>query len=349
MPKTLCPKLILILIILTLQTTMVAQSSPLAIEWIPQNAVISLELSNSKALLDLFAGEKAIEFITSLPMYQKQMSNPKFREFLGIVRYLEGMLGTDWRTALKKLTGGGVTFAICPRETVIFIIESEDEQMLNKLHEIFLNIARDEARKEGQPERVASKKHRDITAWTSKDNIGATYIIYPQWIESSQGDLYIFYLTSTTDVWRQHYAYRVSTDGGNSWGPEHRILSIDVANGGGSDSWTIYASIAYDATKEKLHIGLTIYDPNPVTFTDVYHCYMAMASTDGRTKGNMYDQSDNDLGPLINYTELDSNCRVVSCDTVAVSTRVDTDGNPHLWYSESGSSYVPKHAYYDNG
>jgi len=62
MSKTLRPILILFFIAMVLQTTMGAQSLPPAIQWIPQDAVISLELSNSKALLDLFAGEKAVEF-----------------------------------------------------------------------------------------------------------------------------------------------------------------------------------------------------------------------------------------------------------------------------------------------
>ena len=160
------PKLILVLVAMAVQTSMGAQPSPAVIQWIPQDAVMSMELTRPRALLDLFAGEKAVEFITSLPAYQKQTSNPKFREFLGVVAYLEATLGTDWRTALAKLTGGGITFAVCPEDTVILIVEAEDEQMLNKLHETFLNIAKDEARKQGQPDRVASKKYQDITAWT---------------------------------------------------------------------------------------------------------------------------------------------------------------------------------------
>ena len=164
--KTLRLISILILTFLVIQSTMGAQSMPPANRWIPQNAVISLEISQPKALLDLLAGDKAIEFITSLPLYQEQTSNPKFREFLGVVRYLESTLGTDWRTALAKLTGGGVTFAICPEDTVILIVEAEDEQMLNRLHETFLNIARSEAQKEGQSSRVASTQYQDVTAWT---------------------------------------------------------------------------------------------------------------------------------------------------------------------------------------
>jgi hypothetical protein len=158
--------LTLTLVVFVPQMVIAGQTLPPAAQWVPQDAVISVELSDPKALLDLFAGERAIKFVTSLPVYQKQASNPKFTEFLGVVRYLETTLGTDWRTGLAKLTGGGVTFAICPEDTVILIVEAQDEQMLNQLHEIFLNFAKTEADKQGQPGRVASRQYQDVTAWT---------------------------------------------------------------------------------------------------------------------------------------------------------------------------------------
>jgi len=166
MSKKLKPILIPMLALLMFQTAMAAQSLPPAIQWIPQDAVISIELSRPRAMLDLFAGEKAIKFITSLPVYQKQASSPKFKEFLGVVSYLEATLGTDWRTGLAKLTGRGITFAICPENTVILIVDAQDEQMLNQLHEVFLNFAKAEADKQGQPDRVASRQYQDVTAWT---------------------------------------------------------------------------------------------------------------------------------------------------------------------------------------
>ena len=160
------PTLILILIVLMLQSVSAGQTLPPAIRWIPQDAVISLELSEPKALLELLAGEKATAAITALPLYQKQVSKPQFQEFLNMVNFMETALDTDWRTGLAKLTGGGITFAVCPEETVLLIIDAEDEQMLQRFHEMLLSIARSEAEKQGQPGRVASTQHQDVTAWT---------------------------------------------------------------------------------------------------------------------------------------------------------------------------------------
>ncbi len=157
---------ILLLAAFALPTTMAAQALPPAAQWIPKDAVISLELSRPKALLDLLTGKKATTAITASPIYQRQVSTPKFEELLNLIRFLEATLETDWRTGLAKLTGGGITLAVCPQDIVLLIVDAEDEQMLQRLHEIFLSIARSEAEKKGQPDSVASTQYKDITAWT---------------------------------------------------------------------------------------------------------------------------------------------------------------------------------------
>ncbi|MHC4176229.1 MAG: hypothetical protein ACYSWU_01910, partial [Planctomycetota bacterium] len=103
---------------------------------------------------------------TSQPAYQKAAAQPGFKEFMGVLKYLETMVGSDWKTALRKLTGGGVTFAASPQGTVWLIVDTEDAKMLEQLHEILLNFARDEATKQGEAGRVASREYRGVTGWT---------------------------------------------------------------------------------------------------------------------------------------------------------------------------------------
>jgi len=181
--------IVLLLAVFTLQATTQAQSLPApqvplvplgtasagtpsggplppAARWIPAGAVISLELSQPKALLDLVAGKEATAAITASPIYRSQAAKPKFNELLNLIKFLETTLGTDWRTGLAKLTGGGLTLAVCPQDTVLLIIDAEDQAMLNRLHEVFLGIARSEAEKKGQADRVASTQYKDVTVWT---------------------------------------------------------------------------------------------------------------------------------------------------------------------------------------
>ncbi|UCD50409.1 MAG: hypothetical protein JSW27_23155 [Phycisphaerales bacterium] len=159
----------LVLLFFVLNLPASAQELPPA-KCIPQDALICLHLSQPKALLELLAGAEMTEAITSLPLYQQQSSSPKFREFVNTIRFLETSLGTDWRTGLAQLTGGGITVAICPNDTVVAIVDAEDQSLLERLHEIFLSIARAEAAKQGHADRIASKEYDGVTAWTFDGN-----------------------------------------------------------------------------------------------------------------------------------------------------------------------------------
>ena len=99
-----------------------------AIEWIPNDAVIVAEVSEPRAVLDLLAGEEACAAITGLPIYEGLAANPKFTEFVNAIKMLEASMDMGWRTAIKTLTGGGITVAVCPDDTVVMIIDAEDER-----------------------------------------------------------------------------------------------------------------------------------------------------------------------------------------------------------------------------
>ncbi|MBN2271559.1 MAG: hypothetical protein JXN61_13155, partial [Sedimentisphaerales bacterium] len=153
-------KLVLVVLLTAfgLQTTFAAL--PPATEWIPKNAVISLELSKPKALLEMLTGKEATTAVTALPAYKSLMASPKSQELLNMIGFVESALGADWRTALAKLTGGGVTIAICPEDIFLLIIDTEEEEFLAKTHELFLNIARNDGRG-GELTSIEG-----VTAWT---------------------------------------------------------------------------------------------------------------------------------------------------------------------------------------
>jgi hypothetical protein len=146
--------------------TIAGQSLPPANKWIPEDALIVLEVTKPKALLEAFCNDKATATIKELPIYKQQASNPKVQEFFNIISFIETSLDTNWRTALEKLTGAGITLAVCPEDTVFLIIDAEDEQMLKQFHEFFLNVARSEAEKKGKYNLVKSKEYQGLTAWT---------------------------------------------------------------------------------------------------------------------------------------------------------------------------------------
>ncbi len=148
------------------QVAAAAEPLPPATQWVPADAIVALEFSQPKDLLDVVLDPQLAEAVTSMPVYQKQAAQPEFRQFLGVVNYLEMMIATDWQTALRGAIGGGVTLAANAGGDVLLIVDAKDEKTLGQLHELFLGFARGEADKQGHPDRVTSKEYRGVTGWT---------------------------------------------------------------------------------------------------------------------------------------------------------------------------------------
>jgi hypothetical protein len=143
-----------------------AEPLPPAVRWIPQNALIVVELSDPEALLDLAFDPRMTEKVASVPAYKQIVSTPDAQQFFAVIRFLEASLGTDWRTALDKSIGGGITLAACPDDVALLIVDAPDGEMLKRLHGTFLGFARDEAVKQGEADRVRSADYRGVTGWT---------------------------------------------------------------------------------------------------------------------------------------------------------------------------------------
>ncbi|MBN1360387.1 MAG: DUF3352 domain-containing protein [Sedimentisphaerales bacterium] len=150
-------------------TSAPAQSPPAATELIPSDALLAVHLSRPKALLDLLAGEDMMRCLRSLPQFAQHMAQPKTQEFLNLVNVLETSLNTDWRTGLRKLTGAGVTLAVCPNDRVLIVIDAEDQRLLEQLQSLFLTFARGEAQKQGRAE-VVPKQYAGATIWSFDGN-----------------------------------------------------------------------------------------------------------------------------------------------------------------------------------
>ncbi|MHC4401242.1 MAG: DUF3352 domain-containing protein [Planctomycetota bacterium] len=158
------------LFLLTLRASAAAEPLPSASRWIPQDAILVMELSQPRALVDLACDPGVTKAVTSLPAFEQLASQPEYRQFLGVVKYLELTLGTDWQTGAGKLLGGGVTFVVRPQEQFLLIVDAEDPELLNKLHDVVLKFAEGSAANEGQAGRVASAEYRGVTGWTFSKN-----------------------------------------------------------------------------------------------------------------------------------------------------------------------------------
>ena len=126
-----------------------ADSAPPAAAWVPQDAVVSLDVAKPRALLDVLLEPKTVALVTSLPAYEKATSQQGFRQFRAGVAFLEAAINTDWQTATRKLTGGGIHVSLHANGGALVIVEAEDAVLLDKLHGILVTIAKGEAEKVG--------------------------------------------------------------------------------------------------------------------------------------------------------------------------------------------------------
>ena len=161
--------MILPLLVSLLQVPVAAEPLPPASRWIPDDAIFVIEVNQPKALLDVAFSEKMIATIKSSPAYQQAEAQQGFQHFFRVIAHLEAQLGTDWKRALAQLLGGSITLAVSPGEQVLLIVDSENPQMLQELHDILLTFAKNEAQKQGQPDRVRSADYRGVTGWTFDD------------------------------------------------------------------------------------------------------------------------------------------------------------------------------------
>lgn len=143
---------------------------PPATAWIPSDAVLVAELTHTPELIDYLVTPELVQAVEQSPAVQAVKSKKQVRELLNAVQFLEAQLGTDWKTGLKQLTGGGITFAALPGGRAVLIVDTKDAEMLDKLHETLLFFARSEAEKQNDPDRVRSAEYRGVTGWSFGPN-----------------------------------------------------------------------------------------------------------------------------------------------------------------------------------
>ncbi len=132
---------------------------------IPDDAILVLRVTQPKALIERAFDQRVVQFVQSLPPYQQAMAQAETQQVLTMVKFFESKYKADLPTMIGKLVGGGMTLAVGPNESNLLIVDAEDAQMLNEIHDFFRTIAKGEASKQGDPDRVASAEYRGVMGW----------------------------------------------------------------------------------------------------------------------------------------------------------------------------------------
>lgn len=137
-----------------------------AIQAVPSDAVVVLEIPHPELLLDPALGPKVQKLLESRPEYREQVQKPGFQQFRQIVQFIEAQVGTDWKTGVRSLLAGGITLAVHPDGGAVLIVDGRDESLLRKLHEVLVNGTRDSASREGRPDPVVRRDLAGVETWS---------------------------------------------------------------------------------------------------------------------------------------------------------------------------------------
>ena len=143
-----------------------AAELPPASQWMPGGALAAIEVSNAEDVLDLLLGDELLAAAAALPVWQQEEQAAGLAQFQQTVSYFEAHLGTDWKTATRKLLGGGATLALYPDQSVLLVIDGTDAALLERFRDFATTIAKGEAAKTGNPDRIRSSDYRGVTGWT---------------------------------------------------------------------------------------------------------------------------------------------------------------------------------------
>ena len=122
--------------------------------------MLAVELAKPKNLLDFALSPKVTDMVAGHPMFEKATAQPKFFQSMLVVHYLEARLGTDWRTGLHGLLDGGIAWAVTADGGMLLTVDAKDAGMLSKLHDIVVQFAKGEAKKNGQGGGMTSAEYR---------------------------------------------------------------------------------------------------------------------------------------------------------------------------------------------
>lgn len=137
-----------------------------AAELLPGSIVGYAEIPQPGRLLDLVLDHPLARQIEQTPDYQQALKSPQYEQGLALVKQFEDKLAMPWREAARSLTSGGTYIGFdLPTQGVITLSQASDEKLAAKAQATTLDLIRQIAAAQGQPDPVKQDEHRGITIY----------------------------------------------------------------------------------------------------------------------------------------------------------------------------------------
>jgi len=166
-----------------------AEELPHPAEWVPSEALIVLEVSSAEPLVEALLARETHQRAKEIPQIAEFLRSSQFAQMAAVVSYLELRLDTPWREAVRHLLGGRIWVAVFPQNGILLFIDTKNPVLLERLHQVVLEHAREEARKAFDPARVASRTYKGMTAWTVDGGQNVYALVGPRLILTNKAEL----------------------------------------------------------------------------------------------------------------------------------------------------------------
>jgi len=139
-----------------------------AADLLPASIVGYLEVPHSGKVLDLVLDHPLTAEVIKAPEYQQALQTPGYQKFAAALKQVEDRLGMKWREAVGGLTSGGLTVGFdLPTRGSVIIAQAKDEQLAQKAQATLIELARDVAKEQGNPEAIKQDEHRGAAVYSA--------------------------------------------------------------------------------------------------------------------------------------------------------------------------------------
>ena len=202
-----------------------AEELPPPAEWVPPEALVVLEVPKMEAVIEALLSPEVQRRINEIPQAKEYFQSAQFAQLVAVVSYLQMRLDTPWKEAVRQLLGGRIFAAAFPQNGLLLIIDTKSQSLLERLHQVVLEHAREEARKAFDPARVASRTYKGITAWTLDGGKNVYALVGSRLIFTNKADL----MKSVADLREE--------GGTHSLSRSENYQAARAALGGGMPAW----------------------------------------------------------------------------------------------------------------
>jgi len=151
-----------------------------AVNLLPDSTVIYGEITQPAKLWSVILEHPLRDQVLELDAIKQRLAGPEMADMKKGVAFIEQQIGMSWQKGLSTVTKGGIYFAVDSKtQGVALLIKADDQKTLEKLRDIYINIARNDAEKKGKPDPVTEADYRELHAY----KIGkATFTTIDNWL-----------------------------------------------------------------------------------------------------------------------------------------------------------------------